>query len=143
MGCSNPHPHGQIWAQSSVPDEPAKESLRLKAYYDKHGKTMLEDYLAKELDKQERILVENDHFVALVPYWATWPFETMIVSKRAIQHLGQMSEEEKEAFAAIYRDLTIRYDNLFEVSFPYSAGIHQAPARSGHPPYGVSAATSP
>jgi len=127
MGCSNPHPHGQIWAQSSVPDEPAKESLRLKAYYDKHGKTMLEDYLAKELDKQERILVENDHFVALVPYWATWPFETMIVSKRAIQHLGQMSEAEKEAFAAIYRDLTIRYDNLFEVSFPYSAGIHQAP----------------
>ena len=127
MGCSNPHPHGQIWAQSSVPDEPAKESLRLKAYYDKHGKTMLEDYLAKELDKQERMLVENDHFVALVPYWATWPFETMIVSKRAIQHFGQMSEDEKEAFAAIYRDLTIRYDNLFEISFPYSAGIHQAP----------------
>ncbi|MFA8435229.1 MAG: UDP-glucose--hexose-1-phosphate uridylyltransferase [Marinifilaceae bacterium] len=127
MGCSNPHPHGQIWAQSSVPDEPNKESQNLLRYYEKHGKTLLQDYLSRELEKKERILVENDHFVALVPFWATWPFETMIVSKRAIQHLGQMNEEEKLAFAAIYRELTIIYDNLFEVSFPYSAGIHQAP----------------
>ncbi|RXQ94527.1 UDP-glucose--hexose-1-phosphate uridylyltransferase [Ancylomarina salipaludis] len=128
MGCSNPHPHGQIWAQSSVPDEPAKESVRFKAYYEKYSRTLLGDYLEKELQKKERILIENNHFVALVPYWATWPFETMIISRRAIQYLGQMNEDEKEALAAIYRDLTIRYDNLFEVSFPYSAGIHQAPS---------------
>lgn len=127
MGCSNPHPHGQVWAQSSIPDEPAKECEKFLEYYQNNKRTLLGDYLKAELEKEERILLENEHFVALVPFWAVWPFETMIVSKRAVQHLGQLTKEEKSSLAAIYRDLTIRYDNLFEVSFPYSAGIHQAP----------------
>ncbi|WP_439185139.1 UDP-glucose--hexose-1-phosphate uridylyltransferase [Carboxylicivirga taeanensis] len=127
MGCSNPHPHGQIWGQYSVPVEPAKEATMQKAYYDKHGKTLLEDYVADELKAGERILVENEHFVALVPFWATWPFEAMIVSKRAVANIAQLTDEERIALADAYKKLTVMYDNLFEVSFPYSAGIHQAP----------------
>ncbi|WP_430817522.1 UDP-glucose--hexose-1-phosphate uridylyltransferase [Carboxylicivirga sp. RSCT41] len=127
MGCSNPHPHGQIWGQYSVPVEPAKEALKQKEYFDKHGKTLLEDYVADELKSGERILVENEHFVALVPFWATWPFEAMIVSKRAVSNLTQLSDDERTALADAYKKLTVMYDNLFEVSFPYSAGIHQAP----------------
>ena len=134
MGCSNPHPHGQIWAQYSLPVEPAKESKMQKAYFAKNGKTLLSEYLEEELEVRERILVENDHFVALVPFWATWPFETMILSKRPVQNILQLSEDEKLAMADAYKKLTVMYDNLFEVSFPYSAGIHQAPTDgSDHP----------
>jgi len=127
MGCSNPHPHGQIWAQYSLPVEPTKESKMQKEYFAKNGKTLLRDYLEEELEARERILAENDHFVALVPFWATWPFETMILSKRPIQNMLQLTEEERMAMADVYKKLTVMYDNLFEVSFPYSAGIHQAP----------------
>ncbi|TAJ05469.1 UDP-glucose--hexose-1-phosphate uridylyltransferase [Marinilabiliaceae bacterium JC017] len=127
MGCSNPHPHGQIWGQCSVPGEPAKEMKMQKAYFEANGKTLLADYVEEELKSSERILVENEHFVALVPFWATWPFETMIVSKRAVQNLIQLTDEERYAMADVYKKLTVMYDNLFEVSFPYSAGIHQAP----------------
>jgi len=127
MGCSNPHPHGQIWAQYSVPVEPAKESETQKAYFDKHGKTLLEDYVHEELRQRERLLVENDYFVALVPFWATWPFEAMIVSKRPVQNILQLNDRERISMADVYKKLTVMYDNLFEVSFPYSAGIHQAP----------------
>mgnify|MGYP001249962206 FL=1 len=127
MGCSNPHPHGQIWSSSSVPVEPAKESKAQKEYFEKHGTTLLSDYLKAELEKKERLLVQNDHFVALVPYWAVWPFETMIISRRPVQNILQLTDEEKTAFADIYKQLTVKYDNLFEVSFAYSAGLHQAP----------------
>ncbi len=127
MGCSNPHPHGQIWGQHSVPGEPAKEARMQKDYFQTNGRTLLADYLEEELVAQERILVENDHFVALVPFWATWPFETMIVSKRPVQNLLQLTDDERLAMADVYKKLTVLYDNLFEVSFPYSAGIHQAP----------------
>jgi UDPglucose--hexose-1-phosphate uridylyltransferase len=127
MGCSNPHPHGQIWAQSSVPVEVSKEQMQQSVYYEKNGRTLLSDYVKTELNKGERIVVENDSFVALVPFWATWPFETMIISKRAVANIAQLTESEKTDFADIYRKLTIKYDNLFEVSFPYSAGVHQAP----------------
>ena len=127
MGCSNPHPHGQIWASASVPGEPQKESQMMLAHYEKHGRSLLGDYLNLELQKQSRIVIENEHFVALVPFWAVWPYETMIISKRHIQHIGQIEGSEKTAFADILKQLTVRYDNLFEVSFPYSAGIHQAP----------------
>jgi len=127
MGCSNPHPHGQIWGQHSVPGEPAKEAKMQMAYFQNNGQTLLGDYVAEELKSQERVLVENDHFVALVPFWATWPFETMIVSKRPVQNLLQLTDEERLAMADVYKKLTVLYDNLFEVSFPYSAGIHQAP----------------
>ena len=128
MGCSNPHPHGQIWSSKGIPVEPAKEQKTQKAYFDKHGKTLLSDYLTAELEKKERILVENESFVALVPFWATWPFETMIISKRSVQNILQLSEKEKTDFAGIYKKLTIKYDNLFETSFAYSAGLHQAPS---------------
>ncbi len=127
MGCSNPHPHGQVWAQSSVPAQVAKTQRNLKKYYDKHARTLLEDYLKKETEKSERIVLENESFTALVPFWAVWPYETMIISKRKIGSILELSDEEKKSFAAILKDLTIRYDNLFETSFPYSAGIHQAP----------------
>jgi len=127
MGCSNPHPHGQIWAQSSIPDEVQKEHDSQKEYFEKHNKTLLKEYVDAELMKKERIVVENNTFVALVPFWAVWPFETMILPKREVSNITQLTEEERKDFADIYKQLTIKYDNLFEVSFPYSAGIHQAP----------------
>lgn len=127
MGCSNPHPHGQIWAQESIPDEPAKKQQKFSQYYEKYGRTMLLDYLQQELEKNERILFQNDHFVGLVPFWAVWPFEAMIVPKRSIQNVKELNDEETEAFADAYKQLTVMYDNIFQISFPYSAGIHQAP----------------
>jgi len=127
MGCSNPHPHCQIWSQSSLPTQISTEQHNMKKYYDKNGRTLLEDYLKKEIEKKERIVLENESFVALVPFWALWPYETMIISKRHIKNILEFTKEEKKAFATILKDLTIRYDNLFEISFPYSAGIHQEP----------------
>lgn len=127
MGCSNPHPHGQIWSSSSIPVEPEKESKTQKAYFEKTGRTLLSDYLKAELDKKERLVAENEYFVALVPYWAVWPFETMIISRRAVQNISQLTDEERTGLADIYKQLTVKYDNLFEVSFAYSAGLHQAP----------------
>jgi len=127
MGCSNPHPHCQIWAQSDIPVEVAKEQSQLSAYYEEHSRTLLTDYLEAELRKKERIICSNTSFVALVPYWAVWPFETMIVSRRNISNLAELVDDEKNHLADIYRQLTIRYDNLFQTSFPYSMGFHQAP----------------
>ncbi len=127
MGCSNPHPHGQIWSSEGIPVEPAKESKTQKNYFEKHGKTLLSDYLQSELEKKERLLVQNESFVALVPFWAVWPFEAMIVSKKPIQNILQLGDSERTDLAEIYKKLTIMYDNLFETSFAYSAGLHQAP----------------
>lgn len=134
MGCSNPHPHGQIWSQSSVPEEPAKETIQLANYYHKHQKSLLTAYLAEEAKTKERVVVENEHFVALVPFWAVWPYETMIISKRHVQYTHEFTAEETQALAEILKALTIRYDNLFETSFPYSSGIHQAPVNDGEHP---------
>lgn len=131
MGCSNPHPHGQIWASSSIPVELLKETIQQKQYYDLHGDSLLAAYLDVELARQERIVIENEHFVALVPYWAVWPYETMIVSKRHVQHILQFTNEEVSAFASILKKLTTKYDNLFNISFPYSAGMHQMPVNDG------------
>ena len=127
MGCSNPHPHGQIWAQSTVPDEPARESEKQQIYYQQQQRSLLADYLALEQEEKQRIVIENDSFVVVVPFWAIWPFETLIISKRHFQHINMLTEAEKQDYAKILKELTIIYDNLFEVSFPYSAGIHQAP----------------
>ncbi|MCW9708138.1 UDP-glucose--hexose-1-phosphate uridylyltransferase [Fodinibius salsisoli] len=127
MGCSNPHPHGQIWAQETIPGESAKELKQQKDYYEQHGQTLLSDYLKLELDREERVVAANDHFVVLVPYWAFWPFETLLVSRRPFARFTDMTEEEKEALADIIKQITVRYDNIFEVSFPYSAGFHPAP----------------
>ena len=127
MGCSNPHPHGQIWAQRSVPTEPAKELARMRRYFEQKGTTLLGDYLAVELQRAERVVCENDHFATVVPFWATWPFEVMILCKRRVASLSEMTESEKGELADMLRRVTIKYDNLFSCSFPYSAGMHQAP----------------
>ncbi len=134
MGCSNPHPHGQIWAQESIPVEPFKKQHQQINYYRKHSKTLLSDYLKLELEKNERIVLENEHFVAVVPFWATWPFETMIIPRRAIPNIVEMNVSEAQSFAGIYRDLAQVYDKLFDCPFPYSAGIHQSPSDNApHP----------
>ena len=127
MGCSNPHPHGQIWAQHAIPNEAAKELTRMQAYLENYRSTLLGDYLACELENHERIVCANEHFVALVPFWAAWPFETLVLSRRRITCLSAMKKAEKNSLADILKRLTTRYDNLFNLSFPYSAGIHQAP----------------
>lgn len=127
MGCSNPHPHGQIWAQSSLPTQVEKTQKNLKGYFEKNGTNLLQDYLKEELKVKERVVVENDHFAAIVPFWAIWPYETMIISKRHITKITDFTEDEVAAFAVILKQLTTKYDNLFETSFPYSSGIHQAP----------------
>ncbi|UTX49363.1 UDP-glucose--hexose-1-phosphate uridylyltransferase [Chryseobacterium sp. MA9] len=127
MGCSNPHPHGQIWAQSSIPAMVQKTQDQLKFYFEKNSRTLLEDYLQQEITAGERIVTENEHFTALVPFWASWPYETMIISKQKRENIAAFSEEEKESFALIIKNMTTIYDNLFETSFPYSAGIHQSP----------------
>lgn len=131
MGCSNPHPHGQIWAQSALPVEIEKENNNQLNYYTKYGKSLLSAYIAKELQVSERIIVDNEHFVALVPFWAAWPYETMVVSKRHVRTVAEFTEEEMRDLAATLKELTTRYDNVFSTSFPYSAGMHQAPVNSG------------
>lgn len=127
MGCSNPHPHGQIWAQRSIPGEPAKESAQMRRYWETHQRSLLADYLELELREKERLVCRNEHFVALVPFWAVWPFETLIISRRKVGSLLEFSDAEKEALAEVLKRITAGYDNLFGVSFPYSAGLHQAP----------------
>ncbi len=127
MGCSNPHPHCQIWAQKNLPVEVVKEQKQQADYYSKHGSTLLFDYVELELSKQERIVCTNDSFVVLVPFWAVWPFETMVVSRKPKSSIAQLNEKEQDDLADIYQQLTIRYDNLFETSFPYSMGFHQSP----------------
>ena len=132
MGASNPHPHCQIWANANLPNEPAKELGALGAYQQTHGSCLLCDYLALERQQGERLVIENDHFSALVPFWAVWPFETMLISKRHITGLDASTDEERHGLADILKGLTTRYDHLFEVSFPYSMGFHQRPT-DGHP----------
>jgi UDPglucose--hexose-1-phosphate uridylyltransferase len=127
MGASNPHPHGQIWAQRSVPMHVARELDTQRVHRDRHGRTLLADYLAQELGREERIVCANDGFVALVPWWAVWPFELLVIARRPVAHLGQLDDAGRDQLADILRAVTRRYDRLFDVSFPYSAGLHQAP----------------
>ncbi len=130
MGCSNPHPHGQIWAQQSIPDEPAKELVQQRNYFKQHGSTLLSDYLELELELDERIVAQNEHFVVLVPYWAFWPFETLVISRRPFAHFTDMNDNEKTGLSDIIKQITVKYDNIFETSFPYSAGFHPAPTNN-------------
>ncbi len=127
MGCSNPHPHGQIWSNEYLPTEPAKELTSLTEHWQEKHSCLLCDYLHLEDLLQERIVCENEHFVVLVPFWATWPFETMILSRRHVGIIPALSSEERLSLAEILRRLTTRYDNLFRTSFPYSMGWHQSP----------------
>ena len=134
MGCSNPHPHGQIWAQESIPVEVSKKTLNQKTYFDQHGSTLLEDYVSQELELKERVLFENEDMVVVVPYWAVWPYEAMIIPKEASPNIQYLSDDQEKSFAEALRWLTIKYDNLFMTSFPYSSGIHQAPTDgNAHP----------
>ncbi|GBM37741.1 Galactose-1-phosphate uridylyltransferase [Araneus ventricosus] len=127
MGCSNPHPHCQIWASSFLPDEPKVEDKQQYEYFMKNDSILLLDYLTEELKKMERVVLENESWVVLVPYWAVWPFETMLLPKRHILRLSDLTEDEKHSLAVIMKKLLTKYDNLFKTSFPYSMGWHGAP----------------
>lgn len=135
MGCSNPHPHGQIWAQQSVPDIVQKEHDRQRDYWLEHQRILLQDYVTKELAQGDRVVVDNQHFAAVVPFWAVWPFEVMILPKRAQANILALCDEEVGDFAEILKTVTAKYDNLFQTSFPYSAGLHQAPTDGEEHPY--------
>lgn len=127
MGCSNPHAHGQIWAGTALPNEPAKEKRQQRAYFEAHGVSLLVEYAALEAAEQERVVVENEHWLAVVPYWAIWPFETLLLPHRHVLCLPDLSDVERDALAQILKHLLTKYDNLFQVSFPYSMGWHGAP----------------
>jgi len=128
MGCSNPHPHSQLWAQSQLPNEIVKELATQTEYFKINDHPLLVDYVQEEHKRKERILFANDHFTALVPYWAVWPFEVLVTAHRASASLSELSASETSALAEVFKQVTTRYDNLFEISFPYSMGFHQAPA---------------
>lgn len=135
MGCSNPHPHGQIWASDFIPNEPGKEDSQQLAHFQKNGSPLLLDYLKLETGACERIVVENEHWVVLVPYWATWPYEALLLPRRHVLRLPDLNEAERDSLADILKRFLTRYDNLFECSFPYSMGWHGAPmgqTEAGH-----------
>ena len=127
MGCSNPHPHGQIWSQSSIPNEVVKKNTNQLNYFLDKQSSLLKDYLNQELKEKERIIYENKNYVVLVPFWAIWPFETMVIPKNHQQNISKLDDVERENFAEAILVITKTYDKLFECSFPYSSGIHQAP----------------
>ncbi len=134
MGASNPHPHGQIWATGHVPDEPAAEAAAQAAYLAEHGSPLLVDYLALEEREKLRIVCENDAFLCVVPWWAVWPFETLIVPREPVETLRAFSPEQRAGLAGILQAITTRYDNLFETSFPYTMGFHGAPCDGAEHP---------
>lgn len=127
MGASNPHPHGQIWATSSIPNEPLKEGTQFAA----REKCLLCDYCALEMRKDERVVAANEHFLAVVPYWAVWPYETLVMSRRHCTDLAVLSEAERDGLADILQRLTAGYNRVFQAPFPYSMGIHQRPTDGG------------
>ena len=138
MGASNPHPHGQIWATERVPVNPQREQEAQAAYAGSHaGHTLLLDYLALELKDGSRLVCQNDHFVALVPFWAVWPFETIVISREPVGALPDLDAASREGLADILKRLTTRYDNVFHVSFPYSMGFHWHRATGRCTPSGI------
>jgi len=131
MGCSNPHLHGQVWAGSSLPNEPAAEDRHQLAYLQRNKSPLLVDVAQRELQSRVRLVVDNDHWLVLVPFWAVWPFETLVLPRRHVRQLPELNAGERDSLADILRRLLIRYDNLFETSFPYSMGWHGAPTAGG------------
>ncbi|UZJ44535.1 UDP-glucose--hexose-1-phosphate uridylyltransferase [Marinimicrobium sp. C6131] len=127
MGCSQPHPHGQIWAHDFVPSLVMREDDCQMNYHQCHHSPLLLDYAMRESRSGERTVVENDDWIAVVPYWAAWPFETLLLPKHRIARLDDMSESLQHTLAGALKELTVRYDNLFQCSFPYSMGWHGAP----------------
>jgi UDPglucose--hexose-1-phosphate uridylyltransferase len=134
MGASNPHPHCQVWATEHIPDEPQVELEAQRAYRNAHGHCLLCDTVQREIKEAQRIVCQNDDFIAIVPFWAVWPFETLVLSRHHVGALTEMSAAQRAAFADILKRLTTRYDNLFETSFPYTMGLHQTPTDgAAHP----------
>ncbi|OQY33389.1 MAG: galactose-1-phosphate uridylyltransferase [Spirochaetaceae bacterium 4572_59] len=127
MGCSNPHPHGQIWAEEIIPDIPAKEQENQKNYLKDKGRVLLMDYAEKEMASGKRVIFSNDSFVAVVPFWAVWPYEAMILPLSPLKSIDQMSDKQVTDLSDALKRMGTRFDNLFKTSFPYSMGIHQAP----------------
>lgn len=133
MGCSNPHPHGQAWACDHLPNEAAAEDRHQREYFETHGRPMLLDYAHKESELGDRVVVSTEHWLAVVPYWAVWPFETLLLPRTAVSGMPQLEAIQRKDLAIAIKELTSRYDNLFKVSFPYSMGWHGAPFNSGDP----------
>ena len=129
VGCSNPHPHCQVWTTSHIPHEPLQEAHSLLEYRQKYHSCMLCDCAELEIQRKDRVVAQRGIWVALCPYWAIWPFEILLLPARHVPALPDLSKEEVAALAEILSVVTVRYDNLFECSFPYSMGIHQAPLR--------------
>ena len=130
-GCSNPHPHGQLWASDALPTLVSKEDEQQRAFLADNGKNLLQEYSEREILLDERVVLKNAHWVVVVPYWATWPFETLLLPRRIVGAFASLTNEEKDSLADIIRLLTIKYDNLFQTSFPYSMGWHCAPNHIG------------
>ena len=133
MGASNPHPHCQIWATKSIPQAPARELSAQQVYSEKHGSCLLCDYLKLEEAEKSRIVCSNEGFVVLVPYWAVWPFEVLVCSRRHLGTLPELTAIETSQLAAILKQIVSTYDRVFDVPFPYSMGLHQSPVKDGHP----------
>lgn len=129
MGCSNPHPHCQVWTTSTLPEEPGKEISQMIKYRQDHRRHLLDDYVKLESAKEERVLWQNDTFLVVCPWWAVWPFEVLVLPKRHVRALVDLTDSERLHLAEAIQEVTRRYDNLFECSFPYSSGIHQAPLK--------------
>lgn len=127
MGASNPHPHCQVWSTHSIPDLPQREQDAMRAYRKSKDSCLLCDYLALEEKSKDRVVCDNEHFTAVVPYWAVWPFEALVLAKRHYASMCDMTNPERDGLADILKQITTRYDNLFEITFPYSMGFHQAP----------------
>lgn len=132
MGCSNPHPHGQIWAGNFLPRYVTPEDCNQKQHFEKYQRPLLLDYLETELKLRERVIESNPHWVMVVPYWAVWPFELLLLPRRHVQRLPELTGDERRSLADILKRSLTRYDNLFETSFPYSMGWHGAPTDDGH-----------
>lgn len=131
MGCSNPHPHGQIWASDFVPNEPAIEDSSQRDYFRDKKRSMLLDYAQREIELGERVVTSNSRWAAVVPFWAVWPFEVLLLPLEPVQRLTDLNEQSRLLLASISKDLLTRYDNLFNTSFPYSMGWHGAPFVEG------------
>src|SRR5262245_34956229 len=134
MGASNPHPHCQIWADATIPNQPVKEVRTQQEYHRRRQNCLLCDYLQLEVKERERIVAENNGFVVLVPYWAVWPFEVMVISRPHRANLPELNSVERDRLAQILKQITAAFDNVFQVPFPYSMGFHQSPTdKEKHP----------
>ena len=135
MGCSNPHPHGQVWAGDRVPTLPRREDRNQERYFGEHGRLLLLDYALRERELGDRIVEANEHWLAVVPYWATWPFEVLLLPLRPVSSLPRLRADQRRLLAVVLKRLLTRYDSLFDTSFPYSMGWHGAPFVSGTEEY--------